>query len=74
MLFPQLPLCCHFRYSHPFDGKNTAACSGKRLITALTQWVRPPDINLNGVTMPANALQVNAANASININFNLAIR
>lgn len=38
------------------------------------QWVRPPDINLNGVTMPTNALQVNAANQSLNINFDLAIR
>lgn len=40
----------------------------------IPQWVRPPDINLNGVTMPTNALQVNAANQSLNINFDLAIR
>ncbi|KAJ9097210.1 hypothetical protein QFC21_004879 [Naganishia friedmannii] len=38
------------------------------------EWVRPPDINLNGVTMPTNALQINAANSSLSINFDLAIR
>ncbi|KAJ9110786.1 hypothetical protein QFC20_002827 [Naganishia adeliensis] len=43
------------------------------VILTLLMWVRPPDINLNGVTMPTNALQVNAANQSLNINFDLAI-
>ncbi|KAJ9127677.1 hypothetical protein QFC24_001087 [Naganishia onofrii] len=40
----------------------------------MVSWVRPPDINLNGVTMPTNALQINAANSSLSINFDLAIR
>jgi hypothetical protein len=43
------------------------------MLTASTQWVRPPDISFNGIRTPTNGSTVEAQTSGILINLNLAI-